>query len=100
MAKWIAFTETGVRALARRIHGQVELGIGEPIAVALEAPTTAMVLLPAGEDRVTVIKMRRTNPRETQQHVGTGFLGLTEIAAEEELPSRERKSWWRRMLAR
>ncbi len=99
MARWIAFDEASLLALAARTHADVGLGIGDPLEVALAANGAAMLMLPAETGKVTLLTLRPVRAVESPavpRYVAGGFLGLIDqLETDDETPPK--KSWWRRI---
>jgi hypothetical protein len=101
MAKWIVFDDDSVLTLSRQGNSDVEVGVGDPISVALATEAPALVMLPGSHEQVTVVTLYPGGtPRPRPHHyVAAGFLGLTdEIAAEDDIEEDEKRPWWRRIF--
>ncbi len=80
MSKWIGFDDRTIAAFEQRKAKQVEIGIGDPLEVALQSLVPAMVIFPDAEGGARVITIRRHAPAQRRiEQQGTGFLGLQDV---------------------
>ncbi len=101
MAKWIAFDDETVSVLSRQTGEEAELGVGDPLAVALASQTPTLVMLPGANGQVTVLTIAATSAKSeqtSQRYIATGFLGLSDAVATDEDFQEEERPWWRRIL--
>jgi hypothetical protein len=59
VATWIGFDDASIAILTKRKKNQVEIGIGDPLDVALQAEAPAMVILNGSGAGVQVITIGR-----------------------------------------
>ena len=101
MARWISFDALSAEQLKRyQPQDAVMVQAGSALRTAMDDPNDSIVVMPGpNPGTALVVRVERRRPQEHMTSIAGGFLGLSDEAVfEDELPTEERKSWWKRVF--